>query len=169
MKIKKISLIIAAILCCASMIVGLCSCDNSGEKGNDDKVGTFGIVYNDTTIELDKSAAAVLENLGEPKYADDLGDCGGIGVQTKYTYDDITVNTLKEKDGEKIHKISFISDLVETSKGISIGDTADDVKEAYGSSVDEDGEKLICAKGKLRLEFTVKGGAVTAINYLRIV
>ena len=162
----KILCAILALLCIGSVIV---ACDNSTDKDVSASGGTFGIVYKDITIKLDEKAESILSKLGEPKYTDNLGDCGGIGVQTKYTYDDIAVNTLKEKDGEKIHKIALLNDLVSTSKGISIGDDEASVKEAYGTPSAEANGKLTYKSGNLELEFTLKDGNVTAINYRRIV
>ena len=86
----------------------------------------------------------------------------------KYTYDDITVNTLKEKDGEVIHKIAFVNDLVETPKGLSIGSSEAQVKDAYGEPTSSENGKLLYKSGDLELEFTVKDGSVSAVNYRRI-
>ena len=73
------------------------------------------------------------------------------------------------KDGEKIHKISLLNDLVSTSRGISIGADEASVREAYGKPSAEENGKLIYKSGNLELEFTLKGGSVSAINYRRIV
>lgn len=164
--IMKILCAVLALICIGTMTL---ACDSSSDDNGRASGGTFGIVYKDTTIKLDEKADGVLSKLGEPKHTDNLGDCGGIGVQTKYTFDDIAVNTLKEKDGEKIHKIALLNDLVSTSKGISIGSDEASVKEAYGTPSAEENGKLIYKSGNLELEFTVKGGSVTAINYRRIV
>ena len=171
MNIKRILSILLALVCVGVLVCSLCACDGegSGEENEGGASSPFYVNYKNVKIELDKKAESVLEKLGEPKYSDNLGDCGGIGVQTKYTYDDIAVNTLKEKDGEKIHKIALLNDLVSTSKGISIGDDEASVKEAYGTPSSEANGKLTYKSGNLELEFTLKDGNVTAINYRRIV
>lgn len=161
---KKILCALIALLCIAGT---LCACDNG--KNDNKNSNPYGIYYKEMNIVLDESAESVLEKLGEPRYTDNLGDCGGIGVQTKYTYDDIAICTLKEKDGEVIHKISLLNDLVSTSKDITIGANEADVKDEYGTpSVTED-NKLIYKSGNLELEFLLRDGYVTAINYRRIV
>lgn len=155
-------------LLCAAVVFTACNSDDDVKDGENSS-SPFSIVYKNVTIKLDADAKNVLSALGEPKSADNLGDCGGIGVQTKYEYDDISVNTLKEKDGEKIHKISLLNDLVSTSRGISIGADEASVREAYGKPSAEENGKLIYKSGNLELEFTLKGGSVSAINYRRIV
>ena len=157
-----------ALLCAVMLASALVSCNGDGEENEGGASNPFYVNYKDTKIELDKKAESVLEKLGEPKYSDNLGDCGGIGVQMKYTYDDITVNTLKEKDGEVIHKIGFLNDLVSTPKGISIGSSEQEVRDAYGTPSSEENGKLTYTSGDLELEFTVKNGSVSAINYRRI-
>ena len=148
----------------------LWSCNDAKENDGESPASNspFYVVYKDVKIELNKKAEGVLEALGESNHTDNLGDCGGIGVQMKYTYSDIAVNTLKEKNGEVIHKISFESDLVSTPKGISIGSSESDVRTAYGNPTSEEGGKLIYKSGDLELEFAVKDGSVSAVNYRRI-
>lgn len=171
MKLKRFLCLALALTCCFSVCVGLCACDKNEE---DDEGGAaksnspFYVVYKDVKIELDKKAEAVLEKLGKANYEDNLGDCGGIGIQMKYTYSDIAINTLKEKDGEMIHKISFESDLVSTPKGISIGSSEGDVRSAYGEPTSEENGKLLYKSNDLELEFTVKNGTVSAVNYRRV-
>ena len=166
---KRILSMILALACCLGLVAALASCnDNESENEQGSSNSPFYVVYKDVKIELDKKADVVLDKLGKAKYEDNLGDCGGIGVQMKYTYDDITVNTLKEESGEKIHKISFVNDIVETPKGISIGSTEQDVRDAYGAPTSSENGKLIYKSGDLELEFTVKDGSVSAVNYRRI-
>ncbi len=167
-KIKSITAVILAVACCMAVLMTLSSCND--EQGNEQNTNEspFYVVYKGVKIELDKKADGVLDKLGTPKYEDNLGDCGGIGVQMKYTYGDITVNTLKEEGGEVIHKISFGSDLVSTPKGISIGSQEQEVRDAYGKPVSEENGKLLYKKSDLELEFTVKSGSVSAVNYRRV-
>jgi len=169
MKIKRFFILLTAIVCCAAMLIGLCSCKDS-KKENDETQSAgsmFGITYNGVSIELNKSATDVLQKLGTPKRTDNLGDCGGIGVQTKYTYDNITVNTLKEEKGEVIHKIGFTSDLVSTSKGISVGANETDVTAKYGQPASSENGRYVYESGNLNLQFTIKDGKVSAIEYFR--
>lgn len=166
MKLKRLISIALAAVFCISTCLFVCSCNE--KKDEEASANPFYFTYNGIKIELDKKADGVLEALGEAKSEDNLGDCGGIGVQIKYTYADFSINTLKEENGEMIHKIEFKNDLPKTSKGICIGSAESDVRSAYGTPSSEENGRLIYKKSDLELEFTVEGGEVTAINYRRI-
>ncbi len=167
---KRLLCILLALLCFVSMTALLVSCNDEGgnDEGDQPSNSPFYVVYKDVKIELNKSAEDVLKKLGEPKYEDNLGDCGGIGVQMKYTYDDITVNTLKEKDGEKIHKISFVNDIASTPKKISIGSTEQEVRDAYGEPSSYEDGRMTYKSGDLKLEFVIDNGEVKSVNYTRV-
>lgn len=167
---RAIIRIICALMALSFALALFSACNGEEDKKESGASGDpFSVSYKGITIKLDASAEKVLSSLGEPKATDNLGDCGGIGVQTKYEYADIAVNTLEEKDGEVIHKIELLNDLVATSEGITIGADEDSVRDAYGKPSSESNGKLTYKKGNLELEFTVKGGSVSAINYRRIV
>ncbi len=165
---RRLICVILAVACCFTALTVLSSCNDTENNEQNKNESIFYVVYNGVKIELDKKADSVLQKLGTPKYEDNLGDCGGIGVQMKYTYGDIAVNTLKEEDGEVIHKISLIYDTVSTPKGISIGSSEQDVRDAYGKPTSDDNGKLLYKKSDLELEFTVKDGSVSAVNYRRV-
>ena len=168
MNIKRILCLILALATLTLLASTFVACDGAEDNSEGGSSNPFYVNYKDVKIELDKKAEGVIDKLGEPKYSDNLGDCGGIGVQMKYTYADITVNTLKEKDGEVIHKIGFLNDLVSTPKGITIGSSEADVREAYGNPTSEENGKLTYKSGDLELEFSIKDGSVSAVNYRRI-
>ena len=167
---KRAICLMLAIVCCFTMTALLASCSDGGEADGGEQTSNnpFYVVYKGVKIELDKSADDVLSKLGEAKYKDNLGDCGGIGVQFRYTYDDITVNTLKEKNGEMIHKISFVNDIASTPKNISIGSTEDDVRNAYGQPSSYDDGRMVYKSGDLKLEFVIENGEVKSVNYVRV-
>ena len=169
MKLKRFLCLILAMSFCISACLFVCSCNNAEQEDDEtSSANPFCVTYNGVKIELDKKADDVLEKLGEAKSEDNLGDCGGIGVQMKYTYADIAINTLKEEKGEMIHKIEFKNDLPKTSKGIYIGSDEADVRSAYGTPNSEENGRLIYKKSDLELEFTIENGEVIAINYRRI-
>lgn len=167
-KTKRYLYALVACLLCFTAALALCACDDSEKNGGQTSATEFYVDFNGVKIELGKKAEDVLSKLGDAKYIDNLGDCGGIGVQMKYTYDNISVNTIKEKNGEVIHKMAFLNDLVSTPKGISIGSSEADVKKAYGEPSSSANGKLTYKSGDLEIEFTVKNGSVSSVNYRRI-
>ena len=163
---KRIICALLALLCCFSMACAMISCDEENGEGDSN---LFFVNYKNIRIELDKSADDVLDKLGEPQNTINLGNCGGIGVQTKYVYNDISICTLKEKDGEKIHKIAFENDFVSTNKGIYIGSAEESVSEAYGEPKTKKSGKWIYEKGSFELEFEFENAKVSEVELRRIV
>ena len=142
--------------------------NNNGDKNSSNSVEYY-INYNGTKIELDKKAESVLSSLGEPKSVASLGDCGGFGTQTKYVYSDIVVYTVKNDSGETIDQIAFTNDIVETEKGICIGDSVDDVIAVYGEPTLKNSNKIEYESGSLVLKFGLDGDSVKSIDFIRII
>ena len=162
---KRIITWILALVCCLALEFTFVAC-NGGEQEN--KGDIFYMSYNGTKIELDTKAAGVISALGEANSVKELGDCGGLGAQVKYTYNDIELYTLKSGDEETVDQISFTSDLVSTSKNISLGDSKDKVIEAYGEPTKQSDGDILYTEGDLTLKFKLEGGKVSAIDYIRV-
>ena len=165
-KIIKAFVVIMALLCAVSL---LASCNaETDNKDNEASKTEYYITYKGTKIELDKKADAVLSALGEAKDTASLGDCGGFGLQTRYTYDNFVLYTVKNDSGETIDQISLSSDIVETPKGICVGDTSDDVIAAYGEPTVKNNTKIEYENGSLILKFGLENGEVKSINFIRL-
>ena len=164
--ITRILAVMLALFC----TVALMSACTSNDNDDNDKGGSieFYIKYNGTKIELGKDATSVLSALGAPKDTASLGDCGGFGLQTRYTYDNFVVYTVKNDDGETIDQITLSNDIVETPKGICVGDSADDVVKAYGEPDAQSNTKIEYESGSFVLKFGIEGGDVKSINFIRI-
>ena len=165
--IKRIIAIALMLMLCLSAVACLSAC-NGDENGESDNGDIYYIEYNGTKIKLGDDAERVLNALGSAKSVKELGDCGGLGAQVKYTYDDFDLYTLKSGDEETVDQISFRSDLVATSKGICIGDSEAKVNEAYGDSFTESKGVRSYASGDLVLKISIANGAVDAIDLIRI-
>lgn len=160
---KRIIAWVLSILCCFALVIGFNSCQQEAKESGD----VFYMEYKGTKIELGAKADSIISALGEAKSVKELGDCGGLGAQVKYTYSDIELYTLKSADGETVDGISFTSDLVSTSKGIFIGDSSDKVTEAYGQPTEQSDSSMIYTEGNMSLKFKLDGGVVSAVDYLR--
>lgn len=165
-KMMKALALIVALICVVSVFA---SCNAETPENKDDAASVeYYVNYKGTKIELDKKADSVLSALGEPKSTASLGDCGGFGLQTRYTYADLVLYTVKNDSGETIDQISLSNDLVETPKGICVGDLSDDVIKAYGEPTAKNDTKIEYEKGSLILKFGLESGAVKSINFIRI-
>lgn len=172
--IKRIMLSVLSVICCIAMVLCLAACDGDKEenKGGNKTGGTndsiFYITYNNVKISLGADAASIIEALGEPKSRQEVGDCGGLGAQIRYVYADINVYTLVSDGKEKIDGISILNDLVSTPKGVCLGSTQSDVKNAYGDPDEITDDAVIYIEGNYNLKITFANNVVSAIDYLRV-
>ncbi len=166
-KIAKIFAVILALACAITLMSACASENNNNDDAASGKV-EFYITYKGTKIELDKDATSVLAALGAASDTASLGDCGGFGLQTRYTYDNFVIYTVKNDSGEKIDQITLSNDIVETPKGICVGDSAEDVIKAYGEPNAKTDTKIEYESGSLILKFGLEGGDVKSINFIRI-
>ena len=170
---KKFTKVLALIIALLCVVTTFMACTN--EQSDDNKEETAGveyyITYKGTKIELDKNAESALSALGAPKNTKELASCGDLGSQVEYTYDDIVIYTLKNDNGETIDQISFTNDIVETQKGICIGDTSEDVIKAHGTATTKTNSLITYTKAcdgyNLHLKFSISDGEVTKINFMR--
>ena len=95
---------------------------------------------------------------------------GSTGEEVVYEYRTlgIRLKTYREKENdpnEILTGIELRSDTAETPEGITIGSTTDAVRAAYGEPLSEDNTRFLYRKGDATLEFTIKDGKVSAVNY----
>ena len=168
---KRISLILAA-LC---LLVSLIACDTGKEttantSEDTENVGgvSYYVNYNGTKITLGGAADATVSALGTPQSKSELGNCGGLGSQVKYTYSSIYVYVLETDSGNTVDQIEFRDDLVSTPEGVSIGMSKSDVLAKCGEASAESATSLTYTSGKLNLSIGFDAnGTVNKIAYIR--
>lgn len=121
-------------------------------------------LYNGTEIVMGVEAAPILEALGEPKSCTEEPSCLFEGVDKTYYYDGFYILTSPSPDGERIQKLWFADDSVQTPEGIAIGDEAAEVMEAY--EVETCGEIYFYDQGDTRLNIVTEKGVVTSVQYV---
>ena len=78
----------------------------------------------------------------------------------------IQISTNNEQGYERIYSIYLEDDLVSTEKGICSGNTADQVKAAYGEADAASSDScLIYSKDGMSLRFNLTDGKVSSILY----
>lgn len=174
MKITNRILLILAVCC---LIFSLAACDSGkGATGNDNTDAkteessgvSYAVTYNGAKITLGGAADAVISALGEPQSKSELGNCGGLGAQVKYTYTSVYVYVLETESGKTIDQIEFRDDLVSTSEGVSIGMKKSDVVAKCGAATSESASSLTYTSGKLNLTFGFDANnTVNKIAYIR--
>ena len=147
------------------LLATLCACSAEGDDADD----AYYISYKGAKICPGAEAGNLLETLGEPNTEKNNGNCGGQGVQMKYSYDSFDLYLLESTDGKvTVDQISLKDDLVETPKGIAIGSAKGDVLDTYGEPTTTTGKTLIYQKGKQELVFKLNGDAVSAIDIIHV-
>ncbi len=155
-------LIISLVLC---LLAALCGCSGGNEDGGD----AYYISYKGEKICPGAEAGDLLDALGKPKSEKNNGNCGGQGVQMKYSYDSFDLYLLESADGKvTVDQISLKDDLVETPKGIAIGSSKDDVTDAYGEPATTGKSTLVYKKGAQELVFKLNGDSVSAIDIIHV-
>lgn len=173
---KKIISVILLIAILCTGCIALAACGGDDDKDNDggkngDASGSasiFYIEYKGVKIELGKPAEGIIEKLGAPSDKKEIGDCGGLGAQVKYSYPSIVIYTLKTDDGETIDQIDILDDLVTTSKGIYIGSASADVEKKHGAPNKSTDTSIQYISGNKYLKFGIENGEVKSISLLRV-
>ena len=160
---KKILCAAIALLCA----LGLVACkDKAAETGSG---VAFYVEYNGTKIELGAKADKIIESLGEPQSVREIGDCGGLGAQVKYSYPSFYVYVLEsDAKGNIIDQITFRDDVVTTPEGVYIGMSVDDAKQKLGEPTAQSDTALEYQKDSFLLRLVIKGGAVEQIDYMTV-
>ncbi len=156
--LRSLSLILASLMLVS--LLSLISCGGSN--------GGNGYVFkiNSLTLQIGASADVVRTGLGEPLSKNVTAACGGIpGEDIVYTYAGYRVKTTPGKDGDVICMIELTDDSVKTPEGLTIGSTKDQVISAMGTG-EAVGENLVYPKGNMKLQFLIRDGFVTNVQYL---
>ena len=136
-----------------------------------------GVDFADCTLKgakltLDADATAVLSALGEYRAFGETGSCYGDGKDRVYEYTSFKLKTYTSGDAEYILAVEIFNDAdesVATPEGIRIGSDSDAVIAAYGAASEASDSKLVYlrADGKVKLQFLLRDGSVTNIQYLK--
>ena len=140
----------------------LLACNKEGEDSADK---TLYVNYKGVKLELGKNADSVVNALGEALSVSELGDCGGLGSQIKYTYPSLALYVLKDKQGNSvIDGVELYDDSVTTPEGVYIGMSAEDARSKLDDA-QENGNALVLINGKYYLKVKLDGGKVSEINF----
>ena len=166
---KRIICMLLALVC----LFAFAACgEEKNSKDTDDasKDGVaYYVTYNNTKIKLGAAADDIIESLGEYQDRKEIGDCGGLGAQVKYSYPSVEVFVLESKtDGNIIDQITFRDDVVSTPEGVYIGMSIADAKDALGTPSSESDKSIEYENGKYLLKITVDGDSVKEIDYMTI-
>lgn len=110
----------------------------------------------------------MLKKLGEPNEKTESPNCVYDGAVYDYYYDNFSLQVNQQEDKNTLLMVTITDTAYKTDKGVKIGDTADTVKNAYGTATEESKYYLVYAKETFELTFNLNDGAVEEIVYAAV-
>lgn len=154
---KTVCLLLSVLLA-----LSLCACV---DPVTDKK--TYAAAVEGVRIAVDDPAEPVLSALGEWSSYDESPSCAFEGLDKIYGYGSFEIQTYTKDGKDYIRAVYLIDDGCRTQRDIAIGDTAEAVKEAYGTPTRESEGSLQYAGEGMTLTFLLRDGIVTNIQYLK--
>ena len=153
-----------------TLMVLLCAC--ACEKNSVDEQSFAPFVYRGTEICPDAEAASIISALGEYIAFAETNSCYGDGKDKVYQYTSFKLTTYSSKGKDYVLSIELFNDVDEdvcTKEGIRVGASASDVIAAYGEASTHTDSAIVYENtaAKTRLQFLLRDGKVTNIQYLK--
>lgn len=151
-----------------TMIAALCLVGCGSKKSDEQQKSSensFAFSANGKKISLDQDMSEVKEMLGTEKSYSEAASCAFEGLDKTYYYGSFYVETYPDGDKDKVNMIWFADDTVSTQEGISIGDSVDKVKEAYGDGKEVGANGLEYVSGNTKITFIIDNDTVSQITY----
>ena len=124
----------------------------------------FSVTRAQTVIALDAPAAPVLEALGAPFGYGEQRGTSRKGVEKTYRFTGLDVRTYQGKDGERILNLLITDDSLETPQGISVGDTAAQVRACFGQDAIQ-GNRCTIQTTSEKMVLLLENNLVASIQY----
>lgn len=120
-----------------------------------------------TQIAIDADAAPILSALGAWRDYAESASCAFEGLDKIYTYAGFEIQTYPMGEKDFVYMIILQDDTVATEKGIRIGDAKEAVTTAYGTPDQETASALTYNGKGMYLQFILRDGTVTSIQYCK--
>ncbi len=154
------------LFCLITMCLVSCGMENS-ESQDEIQMDQRGIVDDAVFITIGATKEDTIEQIEEvPEYFE-APSCAYEGTEYIYTYDNYTI-TCYEEDGQKISSILITSDLINTTEGVTIGDTMERVTSIYGEPGEETNRFLEYEVKDILLRIIFEEETVVSIEFQKI-
>ena len=166
---------------------GMMACNDSTEVASEEAVvqqeqfevptGAFNekdmiFVHNGVTYPISTDVTPLLQLFGSDYEEITAPSCAFVGEDKQFVYSFATVYTYPMEGVDMINEIYIFGGDYETSRGIGLGSTLDEIKAAYGEGGFEQGDSYVyVVSGSLedtmsqKLFFELTDGAVSGISY----
>ena len=124
----------------------------------------FSVSRGETEITLDAPAEPVLAALGTPFGYGEQRGTSRKGVEKTYRFSGLDVRTYQGKDGERILNLLITDDSLETPQGISVGDTAAQVRQCFGQDAIQ-GNRCTIQTASEKMVLLLENNLVASIQY----
>ena len=155
---------ILIFLLLAATVFSFAACkDNTTPPAEEGKTYTF--TSGTTKIAINADVAPILAALGQWRDYAESASCAFEGLDKVYTYAGFEIQTYPMGEKDLVYMIILQDDTVATEKGIRIGATKDAVLTAYGTPNEESANALTYNGKGMYLQFILREGTVTSIQY----
>lgn len=143
----------------------------SGESSSSDKISYKGYLFkiNNITIAINAEAETYIEALGEPVSYYEAPSCAFGDLDKVYTYSGFELDTYSMGGKDYVSAVVLQDDTVSTAEGVCIGDSADKVKEVYGTPESDEASGIIYRKDDMKLCFVIEDSSVISIQYINTI
>lgn len=124
----------------------------------------FSVTREKTVIALDAPAEPVLAALGAPFGYGEQRAASRKGVEKTYRFPGLDVRTYQSSDGERILDLTITDSSLETPQGISVGDTAAQVRSCFGENAIQ-GNTCTVQTASERMVLLLEHNLVASIQY----
>ncbi len=148
----------------AAMVLSLVACkDNETPPAEEGKVYTF--TSGTTKIAIHADVAPIVAALGQWRDYAESPSCAFEGLDKIYIYPGFEIYTYPIEGKDLICMIRLYDDTVATEKGIRVGATKEAVTAAYGTPDQTYDTNIEYEAVGMYLQFSLKDGIVTSIQY----
>ena len=166
----KKGIIIVIIVVILAVIIGgivLINSNNSSNNSNAMQSETFIFKINGQEVKMGQN----LLDLNIPETSDvyEAESCAFDGIEKIYTYDNYEITTCPENGIEKILNVYISHGEESTPEGIRVGDTVEDMKQAYGEDFKTADVSYIYTRGNTTLTFVTNDDVISSIEYSLII
>ena len=110
-----------------------------------------------------------LAKLPEPESVTQVPSCAIEGTDNVHNYGSFELTAFDDGSGEVIYSIYLLAPSAMTPEGLTLGDEAGKVTEAFGEDYELDGNAYLYTSGRTQLSIIVQNDTVVSIEYRLIV
>lgn len=145
------------------ILLGLTGCgSNEAPSVITEEVG-YHFMIDDISLSLGDQIEETVDLISEQASYFEAPSCAFVGTDYIYTYNDYSATFALVDDVKQLVSLTLTSDLVETSEGIYLGQSFDDITAVYGNDYEGDASALSYYKGNSELKFILDEDKIISI------